>query len=271
MNVPGGQIERWYLDFGWTVAYDAEGRLQHVITHSPPRGPEGIWQSLIGGSSDADDAIRVYDRCFQLIEAIGVEKPIGPVFVCKDWTFSDEKSGRAFRSDLFEDFLLSLRRHKVPISCAVHVDNESKLPEDLPRVYAPRMDGRGKIRIALRSGGVEQEFTCEPSGIAESVVGELAAAVNAAGGNPLLFPEGTSIEGYGFEARGMRFVIAEEMGNKKETGEIRVRVGGGQWKVIDLLVGREVGSRQEEGCIVFEASLEAGSARLYCVFQRKEE
>jgi len=268
-NAADGEIYRWYLEPAWITAYDAEGQLHHVYTHSPPRGSEGVWRSLIelGASSEK---IRIHDKCFQLMEVIGVEKPMGPVFVCKDWTFADDKAGRAYRSDLYEDFLISLRRHKVPISCAVHADTESNLPDYEPKVYAPRMNGLGEIRCGFRAGSVEKWFTCGPSEIPGSLIADFASQLSSATGNPIVFPPGTSIEGYAFEAKGTIFIVAEETAGRKEHGEIKVEVGPGRWTVIDVISGKEVGCRRDGEYLTFGASLGPNSATLYCVAPKSE-
>jgi len=266
-----GEVNRWYLEPAWITAFDRNGNIRHLYTHSPPTGSDGVWRSLIEGAHAPDRKIRVHDQCFQLMEVIGVEKPIGPVFVCKDWTFADDKLGRAFRSDLYEPFLISLRRHKVPVSCAVHADHESTLPEALPRIYAPRMNGGHEMRFGFRAGSVERWFTCEASRIPDSLTAELAAQLNSASGNPIVFPRDTSIEGYAFEAEGMKFVVAEEMAGRKERGQIKVKVGGGQWKVIDIIAAKLVPSRKEGEYLLFDASLEPNSATLYCVVPRSSK
>lgn len=259
-----GETYQWYLEPAWTTAYDDAGNLRHLYTHSPPAGPDSVWRSLIEFAEASDEKILLHDKCFQLMEAIGVEKPLGPVFVCKDWTFTDDKLGHAFRSDLYEQFLISLRRHKVPISCAVHADNESAAPADLPRVYAPRMSGPDKIRLGFKAGSAEKWFTCDASGIPDSLLADFAARLNAASGNPIVFPPKTSIEGYAFEARGMKFVIAEEMAGRNQHGNIKVKVGPGRWKVIDIIAAKAVPSKKEGEYLVFEASLDPNSATLYC-------
>ncbi len=260
-----GEIYRWYLEQAWLTAYDEKGKLRHLCTHSPPSGPEGVWQCLVEQPSVSDEKIKVYDRCFQLMEAIGVEKPIGPVFVCKDWTFADESSGTAFRSDLYEGFLKSLRRHKVPISCAVRADYESNLPQDLPRVYAPRMNGKGRITFGSRAGSVARRFTCEASGIPDSVIADLACELSSAAGGPVVFPAGSSIEGYAFEARGMIFLVTEEMAGRDECGEIRVKLEHGDWTVTDMIAGQALPCRREREYLVFNVSLPSHSATLYCL------
>ena len=266
-NATESEILRWYLEPAWLTVYDAKGRLQHVITHSPPRGPENVWRPLDEMGVTAEK-IRLHDKCFQLMEAIGVERPVGPVLVCKDWTFAGDKSGEAWRSDLYESFLISLRRHKVPISCAVHADNEASLPGDLPRVYAPRMNGKGEVRFGYRAGSEKESFTCEPSAIPESLMSEFAIRLNAACGNPVVFPPGSSIEGYAFEAKGMIFVVAEEIGGHEEKGQLKVNVSGGEWVVADVIAGREVKCWHEGEYVAFESSLQANGATLFCLSRR---
>lgn len=266
-NATESEILRWYLEPAWLTAYGADGTLRHVITHSPPQGPENVWQSLDEMGAPAEK-IRLHDRCFQLMEAIGVERPVGPVLVCKDWTFAGDKSGEAWRSDLYESFLISLRRHKVPISCAVHADNEASLPGDLPMVYAPRMDGKGKVRFGYRAGSEKEAFTCEPSPIPESLMSEFAIRLNAACGNPVVFPPGSSIEGYAFEAKGMIFVVAEEMGAHEDRGHMKVRVSDGEWIVIDVVAGQKVKCWREGEYVIFESSLQANGATLFCLARR---
>jgi len=270
-NLTDGEIYRWYLEPAWITAYDMDGKIRHLYTHSPPTGVDGVWRSLIEDACAPDEKIQVHDKCFQLMEAIGVEKPTGPVFVCKDWTFADDKSGSAFRPDLYEKFLISLRRQKVPISSAVHADHESALPADLPRLYAPRMSGEDEIRFGFRAGSVEKWFTCAASGIPDSLIGDLAVQLNSASGNSIVFPPGSSIEGYGFEAKGMKFVVAEEVADRKEKGEIKIKVGDARWKVIDIIAAKPVPSRKEGEYVIFEASLQPNSATLYCLVQRRQE
>lgn len=266
-NATESEILRWYLEPAWLTAYGADGKLCHVITHSPPKGPEDVWRSL-GEMGAPAEKIRLHDKCFQLMEAIGVERPVGPVLVCKDWTFAGDKSGEAWRSDLYESFLISLRRHKVPISCAVHADNEASLPGDLPRVYAPRMNGKGEVRFGYRAGSEKESFTCEPSAIPESLMSEFAIRLNAACGNPVVFPPGSSIEGYAFEAKGMIFVVAEEMGAHEDRGHMKVRVSDGEWIVIDVVAGQKVKCWREGEYVIFESSLEANGATLFCLARR---
>lgn len=268
-NSTENEILRWYLEPAWLTAYDAKGKLRHVITHSPPKGPEDVWESL-GEMGTPAEKIRLHDRCFQLMEAIGVEKPIGPVFVCKDWTFADDKSGEAWRSDLYEDFLISLRQHKVPISCAVYADNEASLPDDIPRVYAPRMNGKGKVCFGYRAGAEKESFMCEPSAIPESLLSEFAIRLNAACGKPLVLPREGSIEGYGFEARGMIFVVAEEMAGRKDKFYVQVKVGDGEWIAIDVIAGQEFRCRREGEYVTFEPFLQANGATLFCLARRDQ-
>jgi hypothetical protein len=268
-SVSEEEILRWHLEPAWLTAYDAKGKLRHVITHSPPKYPENVWQSLDAAGTPAEK-IRLHDKCFQLMEAIGVEKPIGPVFVCKDWTFADDKSGEAWRSDLYESFWVSLRRHKVPISCAVHADNEASLPQDIPRVYAPRMNGQGKICFGYRAGAERESFTCEPSAIPESLLSEFAIRLNAACGRPVVFQRQESVEGYAFEARGMIFVVAEEMAGRKTPFYMEVRVGDGEWIAIDVIAGQKVGGWRVGELIAFEPFLQANSATLFCLARRGE-
>ncbi len=264
-----GQIYRWYLEQAWLTTFDRDGKLRHVYTHSPPKGTDDVWRAIVKNGTVSSQKLRAYDVCFQLMEAIGVEKPIGPVFVCKDWTFADDKGGTAFRSDLYEHFLLSLRRHKVPISSAVHVKHEGNLPPDLPTVYAPRMDGAGKIRFGFRAGCREEWFTCDPSKVPDSLVADFAQQLNSATGNPVMFPSGTSIGGYAFEAKEMKFIVGEEMAGRKEYGEIKVKVHSGGWTVIDLIGARQLECRREGEYVVFLASLDPNSATLYCVAPRR--
>jgi hypothetical protein len=262
-----GEICRWYFEPAWLTAYDRQGRLRHVYTHSPPCGRQAVWNALLEDGASGE-RIRVYDRCFQLMEAIGVEKPIGPVFVCKDWTFADDRSGTAYRSDLYEPFLISLRRHKVPISCAVHADYESNVPADQPRVYAPRMDGQGRIRFGFRAGSQEKWFTCDPSEIPDSLIAEFATRLNTACRDPVVFPSGTSIEGYAFEAKGMMFIVVEEMAGREERGQIKAKAGDDECDVIDILAGERLPCEREAGFVVFDVSLAASSARLFCLRKR---
>jgi len=262
-----GEICRWYLEPGWLTTYGPDGKLHHVYTHSPPTRSRNVWQVLVEETDAPGERLRVHDKCFQLMEAIGVEKPIGPVFVCKDWTFADDKAGKPFCPELYESFLMALRRNKVPISCAVHADHEANLPSELPRVYAPRRDPRAGVRFGFRARATETWFVCESPEMADSLVALFAGQLNAADENPVIFPSGTSIEGYAFEAKGMKFVVAEEMAGKKETGEIKVRVGDGRWVVIDLIAAERLESSRDGDYIVFTASLEANSAILYCVVQ----
>jgi hypothetical protein len=264
-----GEIYRWYLEPGWLTAYGPDGKLHHVYTHSPPGAPYNVWQVLAEEAHAPGEKLRIYDKCFQLVEAIGVEKPIGPVFVCKHWTFADDKAGKAFRSDLYESFLTALRRNKVPISCAVHPDHEARLPSDLPVIYAPRNDTQGRVRFGFRARATEKWFVCESSEMADSLVALFASQLNEASENPIIFPSGTSVEGYAFEAKGMKFVVAEEMGGKKESGEIKVKVADGQWTVIDLIAAERLESNRDGDYIVFTASLEPNSATLYCVSRRE--
>ncbi len=264
-GVSDGEIHRWYLEPAWITAYDSRGKVRHLYTHSPPTGSDGVWRFLIEDAHAPDEKIRVHDKCFQLMEAIGVEKPVGPVFVCKDWTFADARSGKAFRSDLYEKFLISLRRHKVPISSAVHADYESKLPADLARIYAPRMNGPDRIRFGFRAGSVEKWFDCEASGIPDSLVADLAADVNSAGGDPIVFPPDSSIEGYAFETGGMKLIVAEEMAGRKEHAQIKVKVRDGRWKAIDIIAAETIPSRKQGEYLIFEASLDPNSATLYCL------
>ncbi len=263
-NATESEIYRWYLEPAWLTAYDRQGNLRHVYTHSPPSGDEGVWRALILDGVPSQ-RIHVYDKCFQLTEAIGVEKPIGPVFVCKDWTFADDSSGTAYRSDLYEAFLISLRRQKVPISCAVHVDSESSLPADLARVYAPRMSGDGNIRFGFRAGTHEEWFTCEASELPASLIADFASRVNSACGNPVVFPAGTSIEGYAFKAKGTIFVVAQEMAGRDERGRISVKVGEGRWRVLDVTAGKSLRCQHEAGRVVFDVSLSRNSAALLCL------
>lgn len=270
-NATDGEIRRWYLEPAWITAYDRRGSIRHLLTHSPPKGRENTWQFLVEVAEAPDEKIRLHDKCFQLMEAIGVEKPIGPVFVCTDWTFSDDKSGKAFRSDYYEEFLISLRRHKVPVSCAVHADHESALPADLPKLYAPRMNGPDEIRFGFKGGSVEKWFSCRASEIPDSLIADLAAQLNSATGSPVVFPPGTSMEGYAFEAKGMKFIVAEETAGRKQKGEIRVKVAAGLWNVIDIIAAELIPSRRDAEHVVFEASIGANSATVYCLFQRNSE
>jgi hypothetical protein len=260
-----GEIHRWYLDPAWITAYDGNGNLHHLYTHSPPTGEDNPWRSLAEYEHAPDETILAHDRCFQLMEAIAVDKPLGPLFVCKDWTFADDKSGTACRSDLYEDFLLSLRRHKVPVCCAVHLENESSVPKDLPRIHAPRMNGPDEIRFGFKAGSVEKWFACDASGIPDSLVADFASQLNAAGGNPVVFPADTSIEGYAFRAREMIFIVAEETAGREQRGRAEVVVGAGDWKVIDVLTARSLASRKHRDKVAFEVSLMPNSASLYCL------
>ncbi len=68
-NATAGEIYRWYLEPAWITAYDAEGKIHHLYTHSPPTGTEGVWHSLIEVAHAPDEKIRLHDKCFQLMEA----------------------------------------------------------------------------------------------------------------------------------------------------------------------------------------------------------
>ncbi len=260
-----GEIHRWYLDPAWITVYDADGKLHHLVTHSPPTGEDNPWRSLTEVHRAPDEKVLAHDRCFQLMEAIGVEKPLGPVFVCKDWTFADDKSGTAFRSDLYEDLLLSLRRNKVPVSCAVHADNESAVPNDLPRICAPRMNGPDQIRFGFKAGSVEKWFACDASGIPDSLIDDFASQLNSAGGNPVIFPADSSIEGYAFKAREMIFVVVEETAGREQRGKVEVEAKPASWKVVDILSAASVPSRKHQNRVAFEVSLMPNSATLYCL------
>lgn len=266
-DISEAEILRWCLEPAWLTAYDAKGKLRHVITHSPPKGSEGVWRALDEMGWPAE-RVRLPGECYQLMEAIGVERPIGPVFVCKDWTFTDDKSGEAWRSDLYETFWASLRRHKVPISCAVHADNEASLPDDIPRVYAPRMNGKGKICFGYRAGSEQESFTCEASAIPESLMSEFAIRLDAACGRPVEFQRQDSIEGYAFEAKGMIFVVVEEMAGRWSPFYMQVKVGDGEWIAIDVIAGQKVGGWRVGEIMALESFLQANGATLLCLARR---
>jgi hypothetical protein len=97
---------------------------------------------------------------------------------------------------------------------------------------------------------------------------EFAIRVNAACGRPVVFPPGSSIEGYAFEAGGKVFVMAEEMDGGEKRGQMKAKAGGGKWTAIDAIAGQEVRCSREAEYVVFETTLEANGATLFCLARR---
>jgi hypothetical protein len=106
---------------------------------------------------------------------------------------------------------------------------------------AGALSGRALLREVVAGAGraVFSALNCELNwGWDHDLARKLAQAVNWAAGNPVTLPEG--VGGYAFEAKGMTFLVLEDLKYSGGPAEIHVNLPPGNYRAADLFSGLPV-------------------------------
>ena len=101
--------------------------------------------------------------------------------------------------------------------------------------------GRALLREVETGAGraIFSALNCELNwGWNHDLARQLAKAVNWASGNPVTLPDG--VGGYAFEAKGMTFLVLEDMKSSGGLAEIHVKLPAGTYRAADLFSGQPV-------------------------------
>ncbi len=96
-----------------------------------------------------------------------------------------------------------------------------------------------------------------------------ARVINWSMGNPLMFPDG--VTGYGFRAKGMTFVIAEELRYQSRNARITIKLPAGSYRAFDLNENRRLKSQWENEYLNISLPLRAGSATLIAIIHGEDQ
>jgi hypothetical protein len=128
----------------------------------------------------------------------------------------------------------------------------------------------GQTVLAIRqpkTGGHTAFYAPGNTEADEETLQLFARAINWFMGNPPVFPEG--VAGCGSRARGMTYIIAEELRYQSRTAEIAVKLPAGNWRAFDLNENRPLKARRENEYLKISLPLRAGSAALVVILPGK--
>ena len=91
----------------------------------------------------------------------------------------------------------------------------------------------------------------------------MAKAVNWASGNPVTLPDG--VGGYAFEAKGMTFLVLEDIKYSGGPAEIHVKLPAGNYRAADLFSGQPVKVESRDDGVILHPTLLPNGGNLIVV------